>query len=73
VNHNHPPPPESIRSRQHSSEVPDAKQQLARATDALAELYQLLEDYAPTWYAEHHHKKAEFALRLLKKLQGTNV
>jgi len=45
-----------------------ARVQLERATDALAELYQLLEDYAPAWYAKHHHQKAESALRVLKKV-----
>jgi hypothetical protein len=73
VNLNPPQPPESTQSRQHSSEVPDAKVQLARATDALAELYQLLEDYAPAWYSERHHKKAESALRVLMKVQETNA
>jgi len=64
---------ELARSRPHSYEGPDAKVQLARATDALAELYQLLEDYAPAWYSEHHHKKAESALRVLKKIPGANA
>ena len=64
---------ELTRSRRHSCEGPDAKVQLARATDALAELYQLLEDYAPAWYSEHHHKKAESALRVLKKIPGANA
>jgi hypothetical protein len=64
---------ELTRFRRHSYEGPDAKAQLARATDALAELYQLLEDYAPTWYSEHHHKKAESALRVLKKIPGANA
>ena len=64
---------ELTRFRRHSYEGPDAKVQLAQATDALAELYQLLEDYAPTWYSEHHHKKAETALRVLKKVPGANA
>jgi hypothetical protein len=59
---------ELTRTRRYPYEVPDANVQLARATDALAELYQLLEDYAPTWYSEQHHKKAESALRALKKV-----
>ena len=64
---------ELTRSRRHSYAGPDAKVQLAQATDALAELYQLLEDYAPAWYSEHHHKKAETALRVLKKVPGANA
>jgi len=33
--------------------------------EVLAELYNLLEDYGPTWYTLEHHQKAEGALRLL--------
>jgi hypothetical protein len=61
------------RFRGYTNEVPDTKLQLARATDALAEIYQLLEDYAPVWYTEHHHHKTLSALRALKKLQGINI
>ena len=51
-----------------SNEALGMKLQLTRATDALAELYQLLEKYAPTWYTPHHHQKAVSALRLVKRL-----
>jgi hypothetical protein len=30
---------------------------------AVKELFQLLEAYAPTWYSEGHHQRAEAALR----------
>jgi hypothetical protein len=53
---------------QHPNEALEMKLQLTRATDVLAELYELLEKYAPTWYTQHHHEKAESALRLVKKL-----
>ena len=53
---------------QQSNEALEMKQQLARVTDVLAELYELLEKHAPTWYTQHHHEKAESALRLVKKL-----
>jgi hypothetical protein len=53
---------------QHSNEALEMKLQLARAADVLAELYELLEKYAPTWYTQHHHEKADSVLRLLKKL-----
>ena len=56
------------RYRRYSNDEPDAKLELARVKDVLAELYELLEDYAPTWYTEQHHKKAASALRLTKKL-----
>jgi hypothetical protein len=31
--------------------------------EALAELFALLEDYAPSWYTEEHHTRALSALR----------
>jgi hypothetical protein len=40
---------------------------LTQVADALAELYNLLEQYAPLWYTQEHHEKAESALRLTKK------
>ena len=30
--------------------------------EVLLELFQLLEDYAPTWYSEKHHNRAVAAL-----------
>ena len=35
--------------------------------DALTDLYDLLEQYAPSWYTEEHHEKAEAALHSKKK------
>jgi hypothetical protein len=55
-------------SPRHSNQVLEMKLQLARAADVLAELYELLEKYAPTWYTQHHHEKAESTLRLVKKV-----
>jgi len=31
--------------------------------EALSDLHNLLEEYAPAWYTEEHHRKAESALR----------
>lgn len=31
--------------------------------EVLEEFFQLLEDYAPTWYTEEHHNRAVAALR----------
>lgn len=64
---------ELARTRRYSKEARAAKVQLARATDALAELYRLLEDYAPTWYTEDHHKMAGSALRVLKRVPSANA
>jgi len=44
----------------------DAKHQSAevlKLREALKMLYDLLEKYAPLWYTEEHHDKAEAALR----------
>ena len=38
-----------------------------RLVEALSELQSLLEEYAPSWYTEKHHRKAESALRPKKK------
>ena len=38
-----------------------------RLIDALSELRNLLEEYAPSWYTEKHHRKAESALHPKKK------
>jgi len=34
---------------------------------ALDQLYQLLEEHAPSWYTQKHHESAEAALRSSKK------
>jgi hypothetical protein len=38
-----------------------------KAIEVLGELYNLLEDYGPTWYSEELHCQAEAALRALKE------
>jgi hypothetical protein len=49
------------------NEASEMRLQLTQLADALAELYGLLEGYAPTWYTLHHHERAESALRSMKK------
>lgn len=46
------------------------EQQLTQseAVEVLAELYTLMEDYAPAWYPEELHDQAEAALRVLRDL-----
>ncbi|HKV79409.1 MAG TPA: hypothetical protein VJP02_14775 [Candidatus Sulfotelmatobacter sp.] len=39
----------------------------ALLVEALSELRNLLEEYAPSWYTEKHHRKAESALHPKKK------
>ena len=38
-----------------------------RLVEALSELRNLLQEYAPSWYTEKHHRKAESALHPKKK------
>jgi hypothetical protein len=42
--------------------------QLAQLENAFAELYHLLEQYAPVWYTQEQHDKARWALGSLKRL-----
>jgi len=49
-----------------SEEVRDLQPWSTRREDALLELYELLETYAPSWYTEGHHDRVESALRLAK-------
>ncbi len=40
----------------------DSQSERARLVEALSDLHDLLEEYAPSWYTEEHHRKAESAL-----------
>jgi hypothetical protein len=40
--------------------------EVVKLREALKMLYDLLEQYAPSWYTEEHHDKAEAALRFAK-------
>ena len=48
---------------------PDSKAELIqeRLAHALTLLYELLEEYAPSWYTQEHHEIAEAALYDLKQ------
>jgi hypothetical protein len=41
----------------------DRSAEVVKLREALKMLYDLLEAYAPPWYTEEHHDKAEAALR----------
>src|SRR5262245_30445647 len=41
--------------------------ELAGVVEVLRELFNLLEQYAPTWYTEEHHNRAAAALRVLEE------
>ena len=41
--------------------------QAVAVADVFRELFNLLEQYAPTWYTEEHHKRAVAALRVLEE------
>ena len=40
----------------------DQNSERTRLIEALTDLHNLLEEYAPAWYTEEHHHKAEAAL-----------
>lgn len=40
------------------------------AADVLAELFVLLENYAPEWYREEHHKALRSTLEKMNRLGG---
>jgi len=50
-----------------TNEASEMRLQLRHLANALAEVYELLEDYAPTWYTSHHQERVESALRSAKK------
>jgi hypothetical protein len=41
--------------------------QLASIAESFFELFKLLEQHAPVWYAEEHHYRAVAALRVLQE------
>lgn len=45
-------------------EVADLREKRKQLLSALRLLFDLLEEYAPSWYTEEHHTKALAALRL---------
>jgi hypothetical protein len=47
--------------------------QLAQLANAFAELYHLLEQYAPAWYTLDQHDKAKWALGSLKRLKEATI
>jgi len=38
------------------------------AVEIFAEMFSLIEDYAPAWYSEELHDRAEAALRVLRDM-----
>ena len=47
--------------------------QVAQLANAFAELYHLLEQYAPAWYTLDQHDKAKWALGSLKRLKEATI
>jgi len=50
-----------------TNEASEMRLELRHLANALAEVYELLEDYAPTWYTLHHQERVVSALRSAKK------
>ena len=51
--------------------LPDKDEGFTKFAEALSDLYNLLEQYAPTWYTQAHREKARATLRLAKG--GTRI
>jgi hypothetical protein len=51
-----------VKGRAKRSSVPRSKTDRSRLLDTLRTLYDLLEQYAPSWYTQQHHDKAAAAL-----------
>ena len=61
--------PESIDERVHPAETQQpSKQHLDLVASSFQELFTLLEEYAPVWYTEQHHKRAVRAQRALRQI-----
>ena len=43
--------------------------QVLQLQETLKMLYDLLENYAPPWYTQEHHDKADAALRLVEDVE----
>jgi hypothetical protein len=46
--------------------------EVLKLREALKTMYDLLEEYAPSWYTEEHHEKAEAALRFVNNDVSAN-
>ena len=62
----------SLTSRKHAPRtsrqpIPEGKPDPSRAVEALRTLYELLEQYAPSWYTDEHHRQAASALGIEDK------
>jgi septation ring formation regulator EzrA len=49
-------------SQMNNLELSQSEPGIPTTREVLEELYELLEDYAPAWYTERHHKRAVAAL-----------
>jgi hypothetical protein len=63
----------SRKAAQPCSNEEELQSQFKTAAAAFLELFDLLEAYAPVWYTEEHHKRAEVARRLLVKTRGASA
>lgn len=50
-----------------SQDAIPAEECLVRLKEALIDLYELLEQYAPTWYTQAHRDQAKLALNLVHR------
>ena len=45
--------------------IAQLERERTQLSEALEELYQLLEEYGPAWYSKEQHERARLALRLV--------
>lgn len=59
--------PVDVQSEMRSKEPGFEPSEVIEARDSLIELFDLLEEYAPTWYTQAHRARALAAIRALKE------
>ncbi len=52
---------------------PPQEQQIAEAVGTFAEVYKLLEEYAPAWYSSKMRRRVQTALRSLRHLAPDEI
>jgi len=65
--------PSRKRAQSHAKKEDPTESEFRTVADALMELFELLEEYAPAWYTEEHHNRAVAALRILMKARGASA
>ena len=65
------PRPSDEKAQPRSGGEKSLDSQFKIVAEAFLELFELLEEYAPIWYTEQHHKRVLNAWRILQKSKAT--